>query len=296
MTRAVVLYHGGCADGFTAAWVCHHALKADHESVELIPLYRTDNAAREEEVIQRCAGAHTVMVDYCWNDPEAMKDLVEFSASVLVMDHHKTAQPVLDELAAWHASQKDMALEIVFDMELSGAGLAFRRYYPDGHSEFVTRVMEYDLWRHTKGGDTDALITYLYSLDQTIENWDMVNENLTESITNGHALMEQRDKHVEVLVGIATLDPELMFDERVMPGNPVVVNCPPWLTSMTGHTLLEKFPNADYAVLFHVDMAARSVIVSMRSTWERTDVSVIAKANGGGGHRNAAGFVIHMGE
>jgi nanoRNase/pAp phosphatase (c-di-AMP/oligoRNAs hydrolase) len=56
-----------------------------------------------------------------------------------------------------------------------------------------------------------------------------------------------------------------------------------------GHALLDKFPGAPFAATF-VIRADGFMQWSLRSEDSREDVSAIAKANGGGGHRNAAGF------
>ena len=60
--------------------------------------------------------------------------------------------------------------------------------------------------------------------------------------------------------------------------------------SETAHQLLKKYPDAPFAACkVH---AYGGITYSLRSEEGREDVSIIATKNGGGGHRNAAGFKV----
>ena len=60
------------------------------------------------------------------------------------------------------------------------------------------------------------------------------------------------------------------------------------LISEIGHALLIAYPKAPFVVMYQ-DIPGKRVF-SLRSEDSRMDVSEVAKARGGGGHRNAAGY------
>jgi nanoRNase/pAp phosphatase (c-di-AMP/oligoRNAs hydrolase) len=66
----------------------------------------------------------------------------------------------------------------------------------------------------------------------------------------------------------------------------LAANCPPHLTSDVGHDLADQSGTFGLCWFLDKDNKCRC---SLRSNGDY-DVSVIAKAFGGGGHRNAAGF------
>jgi len=91
MTRTICIYHGNCADGFTAAWAVWRALG---DAVEFVPgIY----GAAPPDV----AGADVIMVDFSYKRP-VLDALADRARSVLALDHHKTAEEL-----AWIEARRD---------------------------------------------------------------------------------------------------------------------------------------------------------------------------------------------
>ncbi len=302
--KAVILYHGGCTDGFTAAWAVHLALEINgykKADIELVPLYRTDSAAREDEVIHLCAGKHVWMVDYCWNDVDSMKDLVEFAESVQVYDHHKTTKPVLDALLAWYGDgQHDDigVLSVVFDNNRSGAGIAWDTMHPGRpRPKIVEYAEDYDLWRKSLPR-IEEIATLMNNYPKTLKDWNdlgtYIGENFEQSVLDGEAMLMMRSAQVESIIETAQMVDSLMGTPLM--GTCVAANCPHFLANEVGSKLLERFPQASFAATFYFDVHLNKLRVSLRSVDDRADVSEIARAHGGGGHRNAAGFIIDLEE
>ena len=84
MTRQLplVIYHANCADGFTAAWAVHKAMPADF------------HAAFYQAPPPDVTGRDVIMVDFCYH-ADVMQQLRRAARSLLVLDHHKTANEVL---------------------------------------------------------------------------------------------------------------------------------------------------------------------------------------------------------
>ncbi len=115
--RPVVIHHGGCADGFGAAWVMrrHFGDPIIHAAGYGDPLPATVD------------GADVYVVDYCFEAPE-MAALARRAERVLVLDHHATA---LDRVTDDYVRVDDYTLgeprdrcTALLDMNRSGMGIA----------------------------------------------------------------------------------------------------------------------------------------------------------------------------
>jgi len=69
----------------------------------------------------------------------------------------------------------------------------------------------------------------------------------------------------------------------------LAANCPPHLTSDVGHALAVQ--SGTFGLCWRLSKEGMTAECSLRSNGDY-DVSAIAKAFGGGGHRNAAGFEV----
>ena len=70
----------------------------------------------------------------------------------------------------------------------------------------------------------------------------------------------------------------------------LAANCPPHLASDVGHELAVQ--SGTFGLLWYINKDGKC-LCSLRSNGDH-DVSAIAKAFGGGGHRNAAGFEVDI--
>jgi hypothetical protein len=104
------IYHGGCPDGFTAAWVTSHGLGGAE-------LYAASHGSPPPDV----TGRDLVIVDFAY-DLATTTQLLEQAASVVLLDHHVTA---LHQLAAL---LDDPRLTAELDMHRSGARIAFDHF------------------------------------------------------------------------------------------------------------------------------------------------------------------------
>ena len=69
----------------------------------------------------------------------------------------------------------------------------------------------------------------------------------------------------------------------------LAANCPPFLTSDVGHELANQ--SGTFGLCWTLNKDKPVANCSLRSNGDY-DVSAIAKAFGGGGHKNAAGFEV----
>lgn len=259
MDVPLVIYHGSCYDGFTAAWIAHRAMP-DAE------LY----AARYNDPPPDVAGRRVWMVDISY-PRETMIRLNEEAESLVVLDHHKTAQANCEGLGF-----------CTFDLDRSGCRLAWNHFFPhEATPVWVLHIEDRDLWRFNYEA-TPNVHAFVASLPMTLENWDVLNAMpLIDMASRGEAIR----RYIETWIEKAAVEARVVsFAEcRV-----VALNVPYQNASEVGSYLLEQHPECDFAMGWFQRGDGRYQF-SLRSRSE-FDVSEVAKRFGGGGHPGAAGF------
>lgn len=294
--KPLVIYHANCADGFTAAWAVRQAIEADfHPGVH-------------GEPPPDVTGRDLVLVDFSY-PPHVMRDLQLVARSILVLDHHKSAEADLpanpktadDQLTVvrvygcatwslfrgWVEQDKREGIRkpmiyALFDMERSGAGIAWDFFHPGvSRPELIDHVEDRDLWRFALPGTREiqaAVFSYPYEFDV----WDLLMQTPMETLrAQGVAIERKHHKDVAELVKVAKRT-------MVIGHYSVPVASPPYtLASDAGHLMAKGQP---FAACYYDK--AESRVFSLRSTDDGVDVSEVAKLYGGGGHARAAGFTV----
>lgn len=307
--KYLCIYHGNCPDGFTSAWVLRNAL--GEENVTFYPgVYGTNPPFLGEKKFERI-----YMVDFSYKRETLLIYAEEAKIfgveKIIIIDHHKTAQEDLVDLPS--------NVECHFDMEHSGAMLTWMyfqcksRNAGEGAFDAVDLVKDYDYWSideeeapaliqrvedrdlwKFKFSDTRDVAAKMFSHEYTFENWDMMAELYVDLprttseevmknvfLAEGAAIERKHFKDIKELLTVSGGD-----RARILGHNVPIANLPYTMSSDAGHTMCvdEKF-----AACYMYDV--NGIVFSLRSGNSLgMDVSAIAKAFGGGGHKNAAGF------
>lgn len=283
----ICVYHANCEDGFAGAWVVRARWG---DSVCFVPA----SYGRPLEV--DVTGRHVLLVDFSFKRPQ-MEELDRKVASMVVLDHHKTAQ---HELAPWKQESNDLTLALqnveanlagsviatrtlaYFDMERSGARLAWDFCFPGTEPlSLINHIEDRDLWRFALKG-TREITAALRTYPQDFATWDRIDTH--QIVTEGRAILRGLQKNVEDICRYAYL---AEIGGHVVP----MVNAPYIYASDVGQALLQKNPSAPFVASWF-ETAAGQRQISLRSEDRRADVSVVAASFGGGGHRNAAGYRV----
>jgi uncharacterized protein len=271
----LIIFHARCLDGTVAAAVAYDAL---HGKAELWPASYTDT------VYPEVAHKNVYIVDFSYPRDVLMR-MHDEAHKLVVLDHHKTAAEALTGL--------DYA---VFDMQRSGAGLAWDYFHPDGegYPAVVQYVQDRDLWRF-EFNDTRAFCAALqYTFDGLATADDQVftaqlllqmdGADVTGMIDQGRLLVEQNQRTVENIC-------EQHYLIQLL-GQPMrAVNAPGRFASEAGNYLAKLGGPDGAACVWYSD--GQNIRCMLRSQGA-TDVSAIAKVLGGGGHQHAAGFTAAL--
>lgn len=270
----ICIYHANCADGFGAAWVVRR-LCPDAEFY----------AAKHGEPAPDTAGKHVVIVDFSY-PLDVLQQMATAALSVLVIDHHKTAQEALASLPPAHPDDLNRhQLAAVFDMNRSGAGLTWDFFYPgQPRPALINHIEDRDLWRFQLEG-TREILANLFSHPQDFGAWDeLMARPVAELRAEGAAIERAQQKELGDLLRATQR-------RMVIAGHDVpTANLPFTKASDAGNIMCRGEP---FAAIYWDTPDGRQF--SLRSTDAGEDVSVIAKQFGGGGHRNAAGFNVTYG-
>jgi len=260
----LVIYHGpGCADGFCAAWI---AWKTLNDSTKYVS---AQYGAEPPDAL----GRHVWILDFSYSR-DTLERMAAEAKSLVVLDHHRTAQEALAGLPYAH-----------FDMEKSGAMLTWEHFYPTETEPplLVRYVQDRDLWAW-KLESSRQISAAIASYPMEFPAWDRLSSRLNQDpeslIAGGQAILFYQNRLVE---SIAQHAREVEIGgHRVLAANTSVL-----FSEVAGH-LAEGRPFG--AAWFQRQDGL--FVYSLRSRAGGVDVSEIAKGYGGGGHRAAAGFQV----
>jgi len=267
-TPLVVIHHTPCNDGMTAAWAVVQA----HPDAELRPAMHG-----KPFPLADLQGRDVVFVDICPVRADLDKMLAE-ARTVTVLDHHKTAQADLAGLEAPN-------LMVVFDMNRSGAGIAWDHFHVgQARPWLVNTVEDNDLWRFALR-DTKHLMEAVRSFPSTVEVTGLLAlADPGSLLAEGVAI--SRFKTIQVAQSVEFAHEVTLPDGTVCWAS----NVPFFLCSDVANVLAKK--NADQGrpalgITYYMSATGKWAL-SFRTVGD-LDCSSIAKTFGGGGHRNASG-------
>lgn len=291
MAPDLCIYHGNCQDGFGAAWAVWTRFG---DAVEYVPGFY----GQEPPDV---SGKSVVMVDFSYKY-DVLAAMSWKAKRIVILDHHKSAAEDLARLPSFDGTEASIEVavretcwtqnipEIVacFDMERSGAGMAWDCYHP-GRSRpwLIQHIEDRDLWRFampTTCAISGAVFSYPYDFKLWTELAYRVDNAAELMVLEGGAIERKLQKDVAELLGVMTR-------RMVIGGVSVpVANLPYTMASEAAGKLAEGEP---FAACYFDGAEVRTF--SLRSRKGGVDVSEIAKRYGGGGHAGAAGFRVPIG-
>jgi len=259
----LVVYHGECTDGWTAAW---SAWKKFGDSAEYVPAqYRPTDVFDVD-------GREVYILDYCPTRPELV-DYAKRAQKLTVIDHHKSAE------ARCHGLDF-----CIFDMNRSGAGMSWDFFHGAPRPRIVDYVEDRDIWRwaipnsHTV---TSAIFSYEIGDFEVWSNLASKIENDLPSILLIGEALERADA-----IAVKGSKGNAMITKFAGYHDVPVVNA----SGVNISDLLNQLAPEDYFAIGWYQRSNGTFKYSVRSKGT-FDAAKFAERFGGGGHKGAAAFV-----
>lgn len=191
MTRNVVLYHGGCPDGFGAAMGVYMSSRNEIPSkpLQLIPVQY------EQPIPNQAFKASMVFIVDFWYPFEELKSLAESGVVVTVLDHHKSAFDAAKEsdmtmdvetASMVEGDAVDGKLGVTIDMERSGAGIVWDEFMPS-RPPLIDYIEDGDLWKFELPSSKEVS-SYVRALEHRPDVWvEALDLSAGELIAKGKA-------------------------------------------------------------------------------------------------------------
>ena len=271
--KPLVIYHKDCFDGITAAWIADRYFKMNPALIDWIPEFIPATYGDKPPNVK---GKDVFILDFSY-PYDVLVEVARASQSILVLDHHKTAQQDLQGLPY-----------AIFDMNKSGAGMAWDWFFVGSpRPPLITVIEDRDLWRFSLPYTREAM-AWIATVPHDLKSWDdLMGDSLEKIIERGKSIM----KYIEAY-GIKAREHrrvETIAGFQVPTMNIPYMNCSEHL-----HALMNYYDR----LMLTYDFVA-SYFLRGDNKWQFSlrsrgdfDVSEIAKQFGGGGHRNSAGFTV----
>lgn len=301
--KPLVIYHTDCTDGYAAAFAAW--LKLGDEA-EYLPMQYGFKPHEMPSFTDR----EVYMVDFSW-PRDLMVELFEKAERVVWLDHHKTAFEMwcgkAPDLFFTIHKEADDQKHIVLDDCKSGALLAWEYFHPGTEVPLLIRHIDArDRWQFKLDGSKELHAALASMKPWSFEQWQtlfMTERGRNEVFfpvekcqvlrISGAAILRAQDAHIKSMLKQARKC-EISFHEEA-PGvmrqrvfrSGLALNTPSHMSEV-GHELANS--SGTFGLVWYLG-ADNRVKCSLRSNGDY-DVSAIARAFGGGGHKNAAGFEV----
>jgi oligoribonuclease NrnB/cAMP/cGMP phosphodiesterase (DHH superfamily) len=264
-----VIYHKNCNDGTAAATAAWLALGS---TAKYIPMMYGDPIPDMPD----CEFLY--IVDFSLPVDKLAEFNKKLNGNLRVLDHHKTAEESLKGLPY-----------CTFDMKKCGSMLTWEYFHKNEPvPRFFHYIQDYDIWTK-KLPYTDEATAYINSFHRTLQDFNAhiktFEIDFDGVVTQGRAMLRYHNMDVEKVCQSAR---KHKWNGEI---DCLVVNTPAFFASDVGGLLAERNPDAKF-ICCYSDTHDGKRYYSLRSKGE-FDVSAVAKTfPGGGGHKNASGFLI----
>ncbi len=309
--KLFVFYHGpGCTDGISAAWCAKRYADIVGKEVKLISCRPNQESFDDFDLSELNQYSMPLLYDSAESKArilifdtvpgiEFLKKLDDLNIYIEIHDHHKSNLDNIKQL------EKFENIYCNFDMNMSGAGLAWKRFFPYKPPHIIQYVQDRDLWTN-KLEYCNEITAIIYnqpiSVDTIQKYFDLwgyndFNQEFYNSVKEGKIILESQQTQIDQIKQKATIY-DLFYHnielcesthERVS----IVNSCN--YQSDVGNQLLED--QVDYSIIWYMKYSKTEghfmAHLSFRGN-NKIDLGKVAKRFNpdAGGHFNSAGATI----
>ena len=288
MKKELIITHKNCMDGLASAFILDTVFDKVGNGCEVLFLQYGDNFEELLFDAYDLKNYSIIMADFSLS-LEDMKRVAASCEFLTVLDHHKTAQKTLDGFGGEN-------IEVTFDMNRSGALITYdwaKEYCKENDEDFSLKreffeyVSDRDLWEFALNSSKEINEFIAFNTKQNdIESFASTYFNYFDErftfINNGNLLLQKTEKSVIKKADKVSKLKEIMLNGKKF----LCLNATENISEIGNYICL----NHDVMAAMYFITNDNKVIFSLRSIDSLDDASEVAKAFGGGGHRNACGF------
>jgi len=269
-TKSLVnITHKNCMDGLFSSIVVQHYCNLNNIELEVIEMQYGD-------VIPDLKDKDIIMTDFSFKR-NVIETFISNNKSVIVIDHHKTAEDELVDLD-----------NCIFDMEHSGCVLTWKHFFTNEETPIILKLVEdRDIWKWKLEDSKEFSAGLpLMNFEHTDTFLLLLDKNgISNIIENGAAVLDYQNSIITKKIKSIKEEDYITID-----GNKILCINNNNLISEVGNEF-SKLTEQKSAVQYFI--TDKDIVFSLRSI-DDVDVSKIAKLFGGGGHKSAAGFSLPL--
>ena len=276
----IVIHHNKDLDGFSSGAIC----KLKYPEATLIGWDYKDPIPWNKIP----SSQDVIMIDISFPMEEMFK-LRQRSRSLTWIDHHISAKKDFDK-ATEGLEFKDHGITYVYEDGIAACEIGWKYLFPDKPIPYaITLLGRYDTWRQKEGDWKGETLPFQYSMRTectsaetfpTTYLEEYLPSCLYKDVEKGKAILKYQEQQ-------DMLACERSSFEAFIDGKQVIcLNT----RAFSSSTLKSVYNPIKHSFMVGFEFTGDKWSVSLRSDKSDVDVSLIAKARGGGGHKAAAGF------
>ena len=277
-SNAAVYYHDDM-DGFASAFAFYLYKEKDFDKVFYEPINHGD-------VMPIDKVDKLIFLDFCPPE-EDVKTYIKNGFNLIIIDHHASKKDIYDKY-------RDKC-EFVYDIKHAGCELTRQHFTSNSQYQQLFKYIEdRDLWKF-KYPETKPVHAALLCLPKDFKLWAkqfQIHDGLVKIYLKGRNILEYQDYLVKEIAKNAIIT-DWPFEPHNKNYTILSVNTSILASEVCDYLLFEDERKVDFVAAFNFEYKKMRWQLRSRDDF---DVSEIAKINDGGGHRNAAGFVIDYNE
>lgn len=270
----IVIHHNKDLDGFSSGAICKlkfpTATLIGWDYAEPIPDFEQ---FRDQEVI---------MIDVTFPIDKMMK--LGAICNLTVIDHHISFRKDVNNV------QPDVTFTYIYEDGVAACEIGWKYLFPDKPVPYaITLLGRYDTWRQNEGNWKEETLPFQYAMRTectsaetfpTTYLEEYLPSCLYKDVEKGKAILKYQEQQ-------DMLACERSSFEAFIDGKQVIcLNT----RAFSSNTLKSVYNPIKHSFMVGFEFTGDKWSVSLRSDKSDVDVSLIAKARGGGGHKAAAGF------
>lgn len=235
---------------------------------------------REQEVI---------MIDISFPMEVMYKLFIITGGRLTWIDHHVSAKKDFDAYAEMFPVIK--AINYVYDVSVAACEGGWNYLYPGTPMPYAIKLLgQYDTWRQADGGWDDIVLPFQYAMRVECTDPESFPKEMFRTLPNSSIIFDYVNKGIAIVKYQAQGDmlacKRSSFTSSIKGLRAICLNT----RAFSSNTMLSVYNPELHDIMVGFEYTGKCWSVSLRSVKPDVDVSIIAKARGGGGHKAAAGF------